>query len=795
MNTPTSGGQFLRTGELYKFVIALFIVVIWPASRVIAGTVQPIYNFQSASSPSSLIQGFDGAFYGTTLNGGSNSYGSVFRFTTNGNITLLASFAVTNGSNPGYSVVQGPDGMLYGTTENGGANSDGTVFRITTNGVLTTLVSFTGTGGPYQGRYPRSLSLGRDGKIYGTTYYGGASSRGTVFCITTNGGFVSLVSFYGTDGGLSEGVVQGVDGILYGSASGCGPKGYGTVYRVTTNGVWSTVAYFNNTNGCQPSSRLMQASDGNLYGTAYFGGAYNNGTVFRCTTGGVLTDLSDFYTADYSQSCLTEVNGDLYGTSRGTAYPYSGVIFEVLPNGSRYAVFSFSSANSSGPCDQLTLASDGNLYGTTYGGGTPDAGTVFQYNITQGIETRLAAFPANSGQDPEGGLVQGVEGNLYGTTYSGGDFGLGTVFSIAVDGTVCSRTSFNGTNGANPTGSLVRGQDGKYYGTTFRGGSLNEGALFCVTTNGALISLASFTGTNGTYPNGSLVQGGDGAFYGTTGGGGNNSAGAIFRFTPAGSLNLLASLDGTHGSWPQAGVVFGKDGALYGTASEGGGQGAGTVFRVTTNGTLTLVASFDAADGWGMSPRSPLLLAKDGTFFGTTDFTSNNNTGYGTVYHVTANGLLTNMYCFQSMPSPSYPTGPLAQGTDGALYGSTISGGSMGYGSLYRLDMDGTLTTLVSFDNSTGGADPMAGVIQAGDNYFYGTASFAGSYGSGNVFRVALISQMKPPVNARRVPKVTVTREGVALCQKGVTRWPLFLVNSLLAPKRVKTSRGASFEP
>src|ERR1035437_9897961 len=388
----------IQSVTILPLVLPLVVVVLMTALSVSAGTVQEIYGFQSGSSPSSLIQGIDGAFYGTTSKGGSSGYGSVFKFNTNGTIVTLASFAVTNGSGPGVPLVQGPDGALYGTTVSGGTASKGTIFRVTTNGVLTDLVSFSGIGGAYAGDYPRALALGHDGVLYGTTYYGGTSDQGTVFRITTNGQFTSLVSFFGTDGGLSEGVVQGTDGALYGTASACGPNGYGT--------------------------------------------------VLKCTTTGTLTNLSSFFPSDYSQSCLTELNGAFYGTSRGTAYPYSGVVFQMLPNGQRTVVFSFSGANGSGPCDQMALGNDGALYGTTYGGGSANAGTIFRVT-TSGVQTTLASFQATPGSDPEGGLVQGNDGRLYGTAYSGGIAGFGTVFCISPDGVVNSQVSFGGTNGAN----------------------------------------------------------------------------------------------------------------------------------------------------------------------------------------------------------------------------------------------------------------------------------------------------------------------------------------------------------
>jgi uncharacterized repeat protein (TIGR03803 family) len=172
----------------------------------------------------------------------------------------------------------------------------------------------------------------------------------------------------------------------------------------------------------------------------------------------------------------------------------------------------------------------------------------------------------------------------------------------------------------------------------------------------------------------------------------------------------------------------------------------GTVFRVTTNGDLSLVASFDPASNKGNYSRSPLILGNDGTFYGTTYFTSTDNGGYGTVFQVTTNGVLTTLATFLNGSRPAYPHGALVQGSDGALYGTTISGGT-GFGTIYRLTTNGILTVLVAFDNATG-SGPQSGVVQAPDGFFYGTSLGGGSLGNGNIFRVALISKMHPLVPA-----------------------------------------------
>lgn len=725
---------------------AIALIVLIRSHQAKAGVVNEVYGLPGNPQPSSLTLGSDGALYGvTTSEGGVQGYGSVFRVTTNGSFSTLASFAFTNGANPDTPLVEGPDHAFYGSAPKGGTSrSNGTVFRVATNGLLSALFSFTGINGPYYGRYPRALCVGPDSSIYGTTYYGGLYDGGVIFRVTTNGEFSVIVSLssIGADAGLSEGLVLGRDGWLYGAGAAAGPQGHGTIFKVSVDGNWSTLAYFNGTNGTQPSARVMFGSDGNIYGTTYFGGSYGYGTVFRCSTNGVLIRLASLSASDAnSKSRLAESGGAFYGTSQGA----SGKVFCVSPTGTLYTLFSFNGVNGNGPCDELVVGIDGALYGTTFGGGDESSGTVFRLAMSA-AHANLYSFPANLGGRPQGGLCLASDGKFYGTASSGGVSNLGTIFKVNTQGEFTMLGSFTDTNGRTPQDGVIQGADGAFYGTTVSGGSGNLGVLFRLDMSGELNSLRSFDSDIGSYPHGSLLQGSDGTLYGTTFSGGADFQGTVFKATTNGALTRLASLNGTFGAKPYAGLTFGRDGALYGTASEGGSMNGGTVFRVTTNGVLSLVASFDPVSGQGNSPRAPLLLGKDDAFYGTTFYTSTNNTGAGTVFKVTTNGALTILATFAGNPQPAYPRGgPLVQGSDGALYGATPVGGT-GFGTIYRLTTNGDLTVLVSFDNDSGSGP--SGVIQAPDGFFYGTSASGGSFGNGNVFRVCLISKMRPLIRA-----------------------------------------------
>jgi uncharacterized repeat protein (TIGR03803 family) len=329
--------------------------------------------------------------------------------------TLLHSFSGSDGATPYAGLVRDSDGNLYGTTYFGGPHVGGTVFKLDTSGVLTVLYSFSGLNN--DGADPRAGLVGdSDGNLYGTTVAGGSYGSGTVFKLDTSHTLTVLYSFSG--GG----------------------------------------------DGAQPQAGLVRDSDGNLYGTTVAGGSNGSGTVFKLGTSHTLTVLYSFS-----------------GGSDG-AHPLAGLVRD----------------------------SDGNLYGTTPNGGGSGLGAVFKLDTSHTL-TVLYSFAGGDGANPYAGLVRDSDGNLYGTTPNGGGSGLGAVFKLDTSHTLTVLHSFSGgtNDGATPYAGLVRDSDGNLYGTTVSGGSSNRGTVFVVSTTPQGAAAVIVTQVNGLLTQGTINKGQD----------------------------------------------------------------------------------------------------------------------------------------------------------------------------------------------------------------------------------------------------------------------------------------------
>jgi uncharacterized repeat protein (TIGR03803 family) len=277
--------------------------------------------------------------------------------------------------------------------------------------------------------------------------------------------------------------------------------------------------------------------------------------------------------------------------------------------GNTSLLHSFDAPAGGDPKGSLVQASNGIFYGTTEIGGTNNAGTIFKITKSGTYTVIKNLAGATDGDSPNGSLIQGTDGNLYGMNYSGGANSGGTIFKITLAGTLTVLRHLATADGYYPYGSLVQGTDGNFYGCTSTGGANGGGTVFKITPTGTFTVLRNLASGDGTNPYGNLVQHPNGNFYGTTSQGGNNGGGTIFRISSAGSFQVIKHLTtATNGGAPKGSLLVGTDTALYGMTSDGGTYDAGTIFKVTTSGTYTVLRHLNLVTDGGIPYGSLIIM-------------------------------------------------------------------------------------------------------------------------------------------------------------------------------------------
>ncbi len=364
--------------------------------------------------------------------------------------TTLHRFTGVNGegSDPQAALIQGSDGAFYGTTNAGGTSNKGTIFRLSADETtLTTLHHFTGANG--EGSDPDAALLqGSDGAFYGATAGGGTNSSGTLCRLSADGKtFTTLYNFSGTAqaAAVPNALIQGRDGAFYGTTAGGGTYGIGTIFRLSADGKTLTTLYsFTGANGTGnlPAAALLQGSDGAFYGTTQGeSDAPDNGTVFRLSADGkTFTTLHSFNGSDHyafpEAALIQGSDGAFYGTTLGAGTTGNGTIFRLSADGKTFAILhSFIGGNGegAGPYGALLLGNDGAFYGTTNAGGTGGYGTIYRLSSDGKTFTTIHTFtgPNGDGSHPQSTLIKAGNGDFYGTTAGGSGGDQGSLFKLS----------------------------------------------------------------------------------------------------------------------------------------------------------------------------------------------------------------------------------------------------------------------------------------------------------------------------------------------------------------------------
>lgn len=327
--------------------------------------------------------------------------------------------------------------------------------------------------------------------------------------------------------------------------------------------------------------------------------------------------------------------------------------------------------------------------------------------------------------------AQGRDGHLAGTTSDATVSTGGSLFRLSTSGAASFPHVFDSSTGSDPFGGVTLASDGSFYGTTGFGGSMNNGVLFRMMPNGEYTVLQEFQGgADGALPGAPPIEGLDLGLYGTTNGNAATAA-TIYKYTPStGAFTTLYQFDQAHGQFVTAPLIQATDGNLYGTAYQGGANNCGSVFKLTTLGTLLWYYSFPCGQG-GANPVGPVVQASDGNFYGTTS--QGGSIGYGSVFKLSRNGVISILYSFKGSPSDgSSPFAGLVQATDGKLYGATSGGGTSNTGTLFQITTTGSYKLLYNLNTHT--SNPVGTLSQHTNGVLYGTAEFGGKFGFGTVY-------------------------------------------------------------
>jgi uncharacterized repeat protein (TIGR03803 family) len=407
------------------------------------------------------------------------------------------------------------------------------------------------------------------------------------------------------------------------------------------------------------------------------------------------TAIASFPGTSPFSAAVQGTNGNLYGeaTPQGIG---GGNVYEVTPAGTMTSI-----SNLATGIGGLVLSSNGNIYGTDTQGGVALEGSIFEMN-SSGTSTTIYSFcttTCDDGTNPTSALVQ-VGGDIYGTN-------AGVIFKIGLGGAFTTLYSFCNPNcnqfGPPYPSALLLGSDGNFYGTT-AGGNVNGGTVFRMTPSGNLTTLFTFSGPDGSSPSGSLVQGPNSELYGmtVTGGKKNTSCapygtcGTIFSINPEGKLTTLHRFDASDGSNPMGNLVLGTDGNFYGTTSQNGANGGGTIFQMSPSGKLTTIYNFCSQQFCldGSNPRSALVQATNGTFYGTAH--DGGDQGLGVFYSLSM-GL-----------APFVQTMPIADkiGSNVIILGNNLTGTSSvqfnGTAAAFTVVSDTEITATVPMSATTG---------------------------------------------------------------------------------------------
>jgi uncharacterized repeat protein (TIGR03803 family) len=557
------------------------------------------------------IQAVDGKLYGSTAQGGTTGFGTLYSMNIDGSgyNEFLSFDGVSNGSTPRGALIQGPDLFLYGVTSGGGSQGKGVMFKVQTNGTsYTKLVEFDGAAKGSNGA--STPFLGSDGKLYTMTQRGGANDNGAIFSISTNGtGFLKIFDFNGTAGKFPLGsLIEASDGYLYGMTSEGGATNQGTSFKIRKDGSnFAKLVDFIGTNGANPQlGPLLEVQTGLFLGITYRGGASDAGIIFSVSPVGTFNLFKDFPQPAGLPDFIIP-NSDFSGifgiATSGGAFG-GGAVFGSKNDGSNYTELAYLKGNALYACC-LTRSSDNRLWGVGREGITSFSYFLFRVDETGANYQRVVTLDDLSiGANPRS-LIDFSDDYIYGVAVNGGIANSGTVFKVKKDGSGLSKVTDipGGALGSQPYVQSIKHSNGSLYGVAQEGGANNNGAVFKVSPDGVYSKIADLKQSiTGAYPK-RIIELNGGSLCIATANGAANNRGALFTVDENGQ-NLQKTFDFSSQTGSDTRTMTqSAEGYVFVTLGSEGAQNNGTIIRVLPDGS-SYSKLFDFSGTNGSEPNS-----------------------------------------------------------------------------------------------------------------------------------------------------------------------------------------------
>jgi uncharacterized repeat protein (TIGR03803 family) len=723
-----------------------------------------LHEFEGGWPMGSLIQASNGFIFGMNL-------GSIFRTDADGtNYVVLHNFDNTKGTNVAAgSLMQAADGALYGMT-NSFYEGPGSVFKINADGTDFTVLSTFDSLNVYPWG---AVTQGSDGALYGMTAEGGSAGHGSIFKINSDGSNYNIIhNFNEADGRFPyNGLTAATDGWLYGMTYLGGAARGGTLFKIKIDGSGFTVLHqFTCEMGCGSTGKLIIYRN-RLFGYTTFGGANNAGVIFSydlvINTYHKLAELNNSTGANpmFGQLLLVNPQPEFQvstPTISASHISFSNIFTTSMHvafkpgNGShRLVVMKAGSAPAFFPEDNTLYSGDlGNGESVVYNG----ADSLFSLALLQeNTEYFIRIFEFNSDGTNTKYKVDNVPlasvrtlqkiltvPKLLALTSSGGTSGYGTIVSVNPDGSDFTVLyNFALASGGFPLGTLVQ-SEGSLFGMTRLGGAASTGTIFKINPDGSDHTvLQSFNYyLDGAFPESSLTLASNGSLYGMNYDGGISRDGTIFKINTDGNgfsilHNFDALFDYQNGANPRGILTQLVDGSLVGVAEIGGQYGGGIIFKIHADGSEFMVLHNFTWES-GAFPMGSLILGADGSLFGMTY--KGGSSDYGTIYKINDDGSNYTVLHKFSKTDGSYPLGSLVQATDGSLFGMTRLGGASDMGTIFKINEDGSNHTVLHNFNGIDGASPQGGSLIIYDNKLFGLTCLGGLANTGVIFSYDLAS-------------------------------------------------------